>query len=157
VIEDLQEEELTESPPLNRMAIATLALIGVLMSVYLTLHKYGFIGTLACGTGSCDTVQTSPWAVFLGILPVPLMGVFGYLVLMVIAIAGIQPGQTNNKKIGILLFILADIALLFTIYLTYLEAFVIHAWCRWCLGSAALVLLIWICSVPELLKLRRVS
>lgn len=154
--EDLPSEEFTESPPVNRMAIATLALIGVLMSVYLTLHKYGFIGTLACGTGSCDTVQTSPWAVLMGV-PVPLMGVFGYLVLMVIAIAGIQPQHANNKKIGILLFVLAEIALVFTIYLTYLEAFVIHAWCRWCLGSAALVLLIWIFSIPELLKLRRAS
>lgn len=154
--EDLPGEEFTESPPVNRMAIATLALIGILMSVYLTLHKYGFIGTLACGTGSCDTVQTSPWAVFMGV-PVPLMGVFGYLILMVIAIVGIQPQHANNRKIGFILFVLADIALIFTIYLTYLEAFVIHAWCRWCLGSAALVALIWIFSLPELLKLRRAS
>lgn len=154
--EDFEVEEVTESPPVNRMAIATLALIGVLMSVYLTLHKFGFIGTLACGTGSCDTVQTSPWAVFMGV-PVPVMGVLGYLVLMVLAIVGIQPQHVNNRKLGLLLFVLADFALIFTIYLTYLEAFVIHAWCRWCLGSAALVLLIWIFSVPELLKMRRAS
>lgn len=154
--EELHDEEVAEALPFNRMAIATLALIGVLMSVYLTLHKFGYIGTLACGTGSCDTVQTSPWAVFMGI-PVPVMGVGGYLSLMVLAIAGIQPEHADNRKIGITLFALATFALIFTAYLTYLEAFVIHAWCRWCIGSAVLVTLIWIFSLPELLKLRRAA
>jgi uncharacterized membrane protein len=155
VIEESAVEQ-DVAPPVNRMAIAVLALIGLLMSLYLTLHKFGFIGTLACGTGSCDTVQTSPWAVFMGI-PVPLMGVLGYLILLVLAIVGLQPAHADNRKLGLLLFVLADIALLFTIYLTYLEAFVINAWCRWCLGSAAIVLLVWIFSLPELLKLRRAS
>src|SRR5687768_3616396 len=138
------------------MVIAVLALIGLLMSVYLTLHKYGYIGTLACGTGSCDTVQTSPWAVFMGI-PVPVMGVVGYLVLLVLAVVGLQPAHAENRKLGLMIFLLADIAVAFTVYLTYLEAFVINAWCRWCIGSAIIVTLIWIFSLPELLKLRRAS
>ena len=154
MIDETSVELDSAAPPANRMAIAVLALIGLLMSVYLTLHKFGYIGTLACGTGSCDTVQTSPWAVFMGV-PVPLMGVFGYLFLMILAIVGLQPAHANNRKLGMALFLIADIALIFTLYLTYLEAFVIHAWCRWCLGSAAIVTLIWICSIPELLKLRR--
>lgn len=154
--EALLDEEVVAAPPVNRMVIAVLALIGVLMSLYLTLHKFGYIGTLACGTGSCDTVQTSPWAVFMGV-PVPVMGVVGYSVLLVLAIIGLQPAQAENRKLGLLIFLLADIAVAFTIYLTYLEAFVINAWCRWCIGSALIVTLIWIFSLPELLKLRRAS
>jgi uncharacterized membrane protein len=156
VSETLLDEEVVAGPPANRMAIAVLALIGLLMSLYLTLHKFGYIGTLACGTGSCDTVQTSPWAVFMGI-PVPVMGVVGYLVLLVLAVVGLQPAHAENRKLGLLIFLLADIAIAFTIYLTYLEAFVINAWCRWCIGSALIVTLIWIFSLPELLKLRRAS
>ena len=147
-------QDVEAQPPFNRMVIATLALIGVLMSAYLTLHKFGYIGTLACGTGSCDTVQSSPWAVFMGI-PVPLLGVGGYLLLMVIAIVGLQPEWADSRKLGLVLFVLADVAFFFTLYLTYLEAFVIHAWCRWCLASAALVTIIWFFTLPELLKFRR--
>jgi uncharacterized membrane protein len=154
VSEALLDEEVVAGPPANRMAIAVLALIGMLMSLYLTLHKFGYIGTLACGTGSCDTVQTSPWAVFMGI-PVPVMGLVGYLMLLVLAVVGLQPAHAENRKLGLLIFLLADIAIAFTIYLTYLEAFVINAWCRWCIGSALIVTLIWIFSLPELLKLRR--
>jgi hypothetical protein len=52
----------------------------------------------------------------------------------------------------------ATIGLLFSAYLTYLEAFVIHAWCRWCIASAVLAVLIFIFTLPEFRRLRsRVS
>ena len=143
-----------ESPPLNRMIIAVLALIGVLISTYLTLHKYGFIGSLLCGTGSCETVQASPWAVFMGV-PVPVIGLIGYAILLVIALLGLQPRA--GRTLPLILLVIATGAFGFTAYLSYLEAFVIHAWCRWCLVSAALVTLIWILSLVELPKLRRTT
>jgi hypothetical protein len=49
------------------MLTALIALIGVFLSLYLTLFKLGYIGTLACGTGSCETVQLSKWGDFLGL------------------------------------------------------------------------------------------
>ncbi|MGQ0560298.1 MAG: vitamin K epoxide reductase family protein [Gemmatimonadota bacterium] len=142
------------SPPVNRMIIAVLALIGVLISVYLTLHKYGIVGTLVCGAGSCETVQASPWAVFMGV-PVPVLGLAGYLLLLAVALAGLQPERVAGRIMPILLLLLANTALVFTLYLTYLEAFVIHAWCRWCIVSAVLVTLIWLAALAELPKLRR--
>jgi uncharacterized membrane protein len=145
----------TPPAPANRMIIAVLSLVGVLISVYLTLHKFGMIGSLVCGTGSCETVQSSKWAVFMGV-PVPLVGLVGYLVLLVIALLGLQP-ERRGGAIPWLLFLLADIAFTFTLYLTYLEAFVIHAWCRWCLVSAALVTLIWLAALFEIPRLRRTA
>lgn len=142
--------------PRNRMLIAVIALVGLLISLYLTLHKYGVIGTLACGVGSCDTVQSSPWAVFFGV-PVPVIGLVGYALLLGVALFGLQPDRVNSRGVGMTLFLLADGALIFTLYLTYLEAFVIHAWCRWCLASAALIALIWIATLPELFRLRRMA
>jgi uncharacterized membrane protein len=52
--------------------------------------------------------------------------------------------------VALALFAMASIGLVFTAYLTYLEAFVIHAWCQWCLVSAALVALIFLLSIPGL-------
>jgi len=143
------------SPPLNRMIIAVLALIGVLVSLYLTLHKLGLIGELVCGTGSCEVVQTSKWAVQFGV-PVPVLGVLGYAVMFGLAIIGLQ-ARPNDRMIGLALFVLADFAFMFTLYLSYLEQFVIHAWCRWCIGSAVIATAIWICSLAELPRLRRTS
>jgi uncharacterized membrane protein len=53
-----------------------------------------------------------------------------------------------------LLLVLAGLGVGFTAYLTYLELFVIHAICRWCVGSAAIILSIF---VVALLEYRRVS
>ena len=66
-----------------RMAAALLSLAGFFVSLYLYLYKIGRIGTLACGTGGCETVQTSPFSRFLG-LEVALYGAVGYLVLLVV-------------------------------------------------------------------------
>ena len=143
-----------ESPPLNRMIIAVLALVGLLISVYLTLHKYGVIGTLACGTGSCETVQMSKWAVFLGI-PVPVMGLVGYAIILGVALVGLQ--NVASRTMALTLFVLADGAFVFSIYLSLIEQFRIHAWCRWCIASATVSTLIWIFSLAELPRLRRTT
>lgn len=125
-----------------RMAIATLALVGALVSLYLTLYKAGWLGSLACGPGGgCAVVQSSPYAVFLGV-PVPVWGVVGYVALLGLALYGLQPSGLARPAVGWLLVGWAALALGFTAYLTYLEAFVIRAWCRWCLVSAALVVAI---------------
>lgn len=147
-------EEVRSAPPLNRMAIALLALLGVLLSAYLTLYKLGLIGTLACGTGSCETVQASKWAVFFGV-PVPVVGLLGYAALLAIALVALQPNWLGDRKLMLALVLLASGGLLFSVYLSYLEMFVIHAWCRWCIVSAVIATLIWLFSLPELPRLRR--
>jgi uncharacterized membrane protein len=137
----------------NRMFIAVLALIGVLISAYMSAYKFGLIGEIACGTGGCGLVQNSPWAVFLGV-PVPVIGLLGYGAMLAAALAGIQ-AFPSHRMVPIVLGGGATMGLLFTAYLTYLEAFVIHAWCRWCIASGALAVLIFIFTVPEFRRLRR--
>ena len=53
--------------------MALISLLGLFLGAYLTLYKFGVIGTLACGVSSCEKVQTSRWSVFLG-LPVATWG-----------------------------------------------------------------------------------
>ena len=139
--------------PANRMIIAVLALLGLLISVYLTLHKYGVIGTLACGSGACEVVQTSKWATQFGI-PVPVLGLIGYALIFGVALAGLQ---MQSRAMAVAIFVLADLALLFSVYLSLIEQFRIHAWCRWCIGSAVITILIWLSALAELPRFRRTT
>jgi uncharacterized membrane protein len=129
-----------------RMTTALLSLAGFFVSLYLYLYKIGRIGTLACGTGGCETVQTSPFSRFLG-LEVALYGVVGYLVLLLLSMDTLRrPVAWTSSR---LLLILSGVGLAFTIYLTYLELFVIKAICRWCVGSAIIITLIFIVALLD--------
>jgi len=128
----------------QRQAIALLALVGLFVAVYLWLHAIGIGGAIKCGaSGACEVVQTSRWAVFLG-QPVALYGVIGYVVILIVALAGLWPAALVQRGWNVLLFGLATIGFVFTLYLTYLEVFVIHAICRWCVGSALIITVIWV-------------
>jgi uncharacterized membrane protein len=133
-----------------RQTIAVLALVGLFVALYLWLHALGYGGAIKCGaSGGCETVQTSRWAVFLG-LPVAFYGVVGYFAVLVVALVALRPAALPQRGWSVLLAALVSIGFLFTIYLTYLELFVIQAICRWCVGSAVIMTLIWIIALLSL-------
>lgn len=101
-----------------------LGVVGVFVCGYLTYTRI-FGGDLVCGLTSCGVVNTSKYAIFLGI-PVSFWGLGFYLLVISLILL----------KKRALLFVLTTLGLLFSIYLTYLEAFVIKAWCQWCILSA---------------------
>ena len=126
--------------------MALIALIGVFISLYLALYKLGYIGTLACGTGGCETVQLSKWGDFLGV-PVAGWGVAYYATVLVLAVAGVQERYAGSRRLTTALLFVTGWGVLFTLWLTYLELFVIHAICRWCVGSAAMTVLLFALAV----------
>jgi uncharacterized membrane protein len=130
------------------MWMALLSLAGLFLGAYLTLYKLGVIGTLACGVTSCETVQTSRWSVFLGI-PVATWGVGFYVLMLALVLAGLQPRFADSRPLAGVVLALASWGVLFTAWLNYLEAFVIHAWCEWCLGSAAMVLVLFLLALAD--------
>jgi uncharacterized membrane protein len=137
------------------MMIAVLAMVGMFIALYLTLYKMGMIGSLSCSIGSCETVNTSRWARFLG-LPVAAWGVFFYLDVLVIAILGISPHRAaSSRVIAWLLAVWTGIGVIFSGWLTYLELFTIHAICVWCVTSAVIVLVIFALSVLDLREVSR--
>jgi uncharacterized membrane protein len=136
------------------MIIAVLAMIGLFVAVYLTLYKIGVIGSLTCSLGSCETVNTSRWAQFLG-LPVAGWGVFFYLDVLIITLIGIQPPFASTPAVSWLLVLWSAFGALFSGWLTYLELFRIHAICIWCVTSAVIVTCILVLSILDLRELPR--
>jgi len=134
-----------------RMTAAVLALAGLFVSLYLWLHKIGVIGTLQCGSGGCEQVQTSQYAALFGV-PVAAYGVAGYATLLVVALISVQPRLVERRAPAIALTALAALGFLFTLYLKYVEFFLIRAICRWCVASAVLITAI---LAVSLLGLRR--
>lgn len=124
------------------MAVAVLALGGLFVSLYLWLHAIGLIGSLRCGEGGgCEVVQASRYAWFLG-QPVALYGVAGYLTILAVALVGLQPGLAAHRGPRVALAALAGVGFAFTLYLKYVEFFVIGAVCWWCVVSAVLITVI---------------
>ena len=137
------------APPMNRMAVAVLALGGFFVALYLFAHNVGLTGPIVCGVGDCATVQASRFA-RIGPIPVSLVGVVGYVVLLALSFIGLQPAHRDSRAIGALLFAGSLGAAAYSAYLTYLEAFVIHAWCQYCVVSAILITLIFLATIPEM-------
>ena len=140
----------------KRMWMALISLAGLFLGAYLTLYKFGFIGTLACNVGSCEQVQTSRWSVFLGV-PVATWGVGFYVLMLGLSIAGLQPRFAESRRLSLAILLLAGWGVLLTAWLNYLEGFVIHAWCEWCLGSATMVLLLFVLAVMDWRETRDVE
>ncbi|MES2178963.1 MAG: vitamin K epoxide reductase family protein [Gemmatimonadota bacterium] len=135
---------------MNKRSLAALvALAGVFVALYLTMYKLGYIGTLACAVGSCEKVQTSKWATFLGV-PVGAWGVAYYLGVLGISLAGLSPKLAERREVSQLLVGVTGIGLLFSLWLTYLELFVIDAICQWCVISAILATALFVISWMDL-------
>ncbi len=124
------------------LAIAALGLIGLGLASYLTYLDYTDAQVTFCQEGSgCDAVRQSKYANLLGI-PVGLWGVIGYIAIIV---AALVPLSDRLRKPC--LFGLATAGFAFSVYLTYLELFVIHDICPYCMASASIMTVIFILMV----------
>ncbi len=137
-----------------RMGTAVLSLAGALISAYLWMFKHGYIGTLACGTGSCATVQLSPYSSFLGV-DVALLGMVAYALLFGLALLGLQPAWQDRREPTRGMLVLSAGGIVFSAYLTWLELFVIHAICRWCVASAVIIIAVGVLSLLDHRRLAR--
>jgi uncharacterized membrane protein len=140
----------------RRQTLVLLAAVGIGIALYLTLYKVGVIGVLSCSIGSCETVNTSKWSVLMGI-PIAAWGLAAYAALLVLAMAGSTEAREASVPIARMLVALAAWSVLFSAWLTYLELFVIHAICIWCVTSALLWVVILAVSVADLRSVSRTA
>lgn len=125
--------------------IPVASLAGLLIAAYLAYVEVGEYEALCGVVGDCNAVQASPYARLFGLLPIGVMGIAGYIVILITwGLSQITKGLFANLMhfalLGMALF-----GVLFSIYLTFLEPFVIGATCAWCLTSAVVMaLLLWL-------------
>jgi uncharacterized membrane protein len=135
------------------MLAALVALAGLFVALYLTLYKLGYIGTLVCAVGSCEVVQTSRWATFLG-LPVAVWGVAYYVAVLAVSLIGLRGNLEDDQRVSLLLVAMTGVGVVFSVWLTYLELFVIEGICMWCVVSAVLATILFVLALLDLREVR---
>jgi len=134
---------------LYRASIA-LTIVGLLVSIYMTLYKVTSNDKMCLGSGDCSTVNASRYSEVNGI-PVAVIGVLGYL-----AILAIHYFENRNRffkeNSTLMIFGLALTGFIFTVWLIYVEIALLKALCPFCLTSQAAMTLIFIVAVIRLVK-----
>ncbi|UCC84014.1 MAG: hypothetical protein JSW46_03525 [Gemmatimonadota bacterium] len=139
------------------VAVPLIAAIGIGVAAYLTyIESSG--ATAVCGpVGDCNTVNQSEYAMLFGVIPVAALGLASYVAVIVgWSVARLGSGKAADWA-KLMLLVLCVIGTLFSVYLTFLEPFVIGATCAWCLTSAvAITLLMLLSARPGLEALVRI-
>lgn len=133
------------------LAISLLALVGIVLSAVSLKNHYSGTPSDYCDLGetfNCDLVNRSVYSRFLGI-PVALIGLLGYGLLL-----GLSRVSGRSRAASRALLASSLLGLAFSLYLTYLEAYVLGVWCVVCLGSLAIVVGIVALAVVALAKPR---
>ena len=132
-------------------ASIVITLIGLAVSIYMTVFKLTGNEKMCIGNGGCSVVNDSPYAAINGI-PVAAFGVGGYLAILLVLIFEKKAGKFFKQNATMLTFGLTLIGFLFTLYLIFLEIFVIKALCPFCLTSQVAMTFLFIISVIRLIK-----
>lgn len=115
-----------------RIAVAATSLFGLAVAGYLSIEEWsGELPNCPVGGGGCATVALSDYSDLAGI-PVPYIGLGGYLLILASSLVRGDPGRLAGA-------FLALVGFGFSLYLTYLELFVINAICQYCVASAVIM------------------
>ncbi|MGQ9854679.1 MAG: vitamin K epoxide reductase family protein [Candidatus Oleimicrobiaceae bacterium] len=142
----------TLPPSRSGWVFPLLALAGLAVAGYLAYVEMRDVPAVCGPVGDCNAVQNSPYALLLGFLPVGLLGVLGYIAILVVWLYGrFGRGRVARWSWPVLLG-LTLVGTLFSLYLTYLEPFVIRAVCAWCLTSAVIMSLLLLLSIRPAMR-----
>jgi len=133
-----------------------LCIAGLGVASYLSYVEITQVEAVCGPVGDCNTVQQSEYARLFGILPVGLLGMAGYvMILLAWAIMMFKEGRLSDRAATALLG-MTFFGTLFSVYLTFLEPFIIGATCAWCLSSAIIMTVLMLLSIaPGKLDVRR--
>ena len=134
-------------PAATSILIPILAVLGLGVALYLTFIETTNTQAVCGPVGDCNAVQASPFAKLFGVVPVGLLGAVGYVAILVAWALGRMGRGRLARLAPVAIFGMALFGVLFSIYLTYIELFVIYAVCIWCLTSATIMALALILSV----------
>ncbi len=133
----------------RRWGILVFILIGMTVSGYLTYTHLAHVDPTCYGIGSCAYVQASSYAKIFGI-PIALLGLLAYMAMFATAVAAYWFLDEERRYFAQqVLFGMAFAGTLYSAYLTYVEAFVLRAWCIYCVISAIAITVVCVLSGIE--------
>jgi uncharacterized membrane protein len=142
-LKHLFKQPLQRVPNSTAILLLVVALLGFADAGYLTVEHYQNAIPPCSITGGCETVLTSAYATVLGI-PISLVGSIFYLVVLVGVVAFLESKQTKLLKWALLLTVLAFVS---SLWLIYLQVFVLHAICAYCMGSAITSIILFVIAM----------
>ncbi len=120
-----------------------ISLIGLVDAGYLTYEHYAPF-PLPCSNFACETVTTSKYSVLFGVIPLSLMGMLYYITILV---GSIIVFVTKNETLLKLISSFTVVGFLTSLYLVYLQLFVLDAICIYCMLSAGTSTLLFVVGV----------
>ena len=134
---------------LKQVTIA-LTVLGLLVSIYMTIYKVTNNESMCIGSGGCSIVNASGYSSVRGI-PVAVFGVIGYLAILALFYLESKPGffQTNGSMLQ---FAVTLTGFLFTVWLVYVEVALLKAYCPFCITSQVAMTLIFTLTVIRVIK-----
>ncbi len=127
--------------------VPILALIGMGVAAYLTHVETSGVAAVCGPVGNCNAVQQSEYAKLFGLVPVGALGLAGYAAIIAAWIVARLSNGTLATRAVLVIGTITVAGTLFSIYLTFLEPFVIGATCAWCLTSAVLITVLMVISM----------
>jgi uncharacterized membrane protein len=127
-----------------------LAVLGTLVSIYMTVFKLTENPNMCLGNGGCSVVNSSRYSEVYGI-PVALIGVGGYLAILALLWLE-QRNEFLTENATLIVFGLALLGFIFTLYLVYVEVALIHALCPFCVTSQVTMTVLFAVSVIRLAR-----
>ncbi len=135
-------------------ALPLLSIVGLGVAGYLAYVETQQVQAVCGPVGDCNSVQQSEYARLFGLIPIGVAGVLGYLAILgAWAVYRLSSGPIGHWA-GLALCVMTAGGVLFSIYLTFLEPFVIGATCAWCLSSAVIMTLLLLLSTAQVLGAR---
>lgn len=129
----------------------TLSVLGMLVSIYMSIYKLTSNNAMCLGSGDCSTVNASPYAEVYGI-PVAFVGVLGYFAIFALLIFQNRLGDFIQQNSTLAVFGLALTGFAFTVYLIYLEIYVIKALCPFCITSQITMTILFMIAIVRLVR-----
>ncbi len=135
--------------------LIVLSVLGMAIAGYLAYVETQEVAAFCGPVGDCNTVQSSPYAKLFGVLPVGVLGVLGYIGILGVWFWGRWGSGRFSTYAPLFVLAMTLFGVLFSIYLTYLEPFVIGAVCIWCVSSAVIMTLLMLLSLRPALRVVR--
>ncbi len=133
-------------------ASVALTVIGAIIAIYMTVFSWTDNNAMCLGSGDCSTVNASVYSEVFGI-PVALVGVGGYLAMLAVLLLEKDEKNRLFKENGpLIVFGLGVGGFGFTLYLVYIEALVLQAWCPFCVASQITMTILFIITIIRLVR-----